>query len=87
MYVASTTPQENYFFDGSQQELESKRCVLRLRFYNGEEKVVITCKVSDALRHQHTRAHAHTHKHKHSQGYTVTDVRAHMCQQRDTPRR
>lgn len=37
--------QENFFFDGDKQELESQRAVLRLRFYNVDEKAVITVKV------------------------------------------
>jgi hypothetical protein len=37
--------QENYFFDGAEKELSSKRAVLRVRFYNKDEKAVITLKV------------------------------------------
>jgi adenylate cyclase class IV len=36
--------QENVFFDGAAQELSSKRTVLRLRFYNGDERCVATVK-------------------------------------------
>ena len=36
--------QENFFFDGSNGELSSKRVVLRVRFYNMDEKCVITVK-------------------------------------------
>ena len=36
--------QENYFFDGNQKELGSQRVVLRIRFYNMNEKCVITVK-------------------------------------------
>lgn len=36
--------QENVFFDGAQQELSSKRAVLRLRFYNGDQRCVVTLK-------------------------------------------
>ncbi|CAM6044620.1 unnamed protein product [Sphagnum compactum] len=36
--------QENVFFDGVAQELSSKRTVLRLRFYNGDERCVATLK-------------------------------------------
>lgn len=39
-----THDQENYFFDGPQQELSCKRVVLRVRFYDGEKKAVITVK-------------------------------------------
>ena len=38
-------PQENYFFDGAGQELSSKRVVLRVRFYGGDKKAVLTLKV------------------------------------------
>lgn len=36
--------QENFFFDGANAELSSKRCVMRLRFFNTDEKAVITVK-------------------------------------------
>ena len=36
--------QENFFFDGVNQELTSKRCVMRLRFFNTDEKAVLTVK-------------------------------------------
>ncbi|QDZ18654.1 CYTH domain-containing protein [Chloropicon primus] len=36
--------QENLFFDGLEQELSSKRVVLRIRFYNMNEKCVVTVK-------------------------------------------
>jgi adenylate cyclase class IV len=36
--------QENFFFDGSNAELTSNRCVMRLRFFNTDEKAVITVK-------------------------------------------
>ena len=36
--------QENYFFDGAEQELSSRRVVLRVRFYNGDERAVVTVK-------------------------------------------
>lgn len=39
-----THMQENFFFDGTYQELSSKRSVLRLRFYNGDGKCVVTYK-------------------------------------------
>jgi hypothetical protein len=38
-------PQENYFFDGSAQELGSRRAVLRIRFYDTDRKAVLTLKV------------------------------------------
>lgn len=37
--------QENFFFDGAGQELSSRRVVLRVRFYNQDQKAVITVKV------------------------------------------
>ncbi|KAL2620166.1 hypothetical protein R1flu_000371 [Riccia fluitans] len=39
-----THMQENVFFDGVNKELSSKRAVLRLRFYNSDEKCVVTFK-------------------------------------------
>jgi adenylate cyclase class IV len=36
--------QENVFFDGANQELSSKRMVLRLRFYNGDGRCVVSLK-------------------------------------------
>mmetsp|Transcript_6543 Transcript_6543/g.16897 ORF Transcript_6543/g.16897 Transcript_6543/m.16897 type:complete len:117 (+) Transcript_6543:297-647(+) len=36
--------QENVFFDGANQELSSQRVVLRVRFYNVNEKCVVTVK-------------------------------------------
>lgn len=36
--------QENVFFDGGAQQLSSQRMVLRLRFYNGDERCVVTLK-------------------------------------------
>lgn len=43
--------QENYFFDGSNRELEATRSVLRVRFYNNNDKAVITVKVCGLLWH------------------------------------
>lgn len=37
--------QENFFFDGPARELNSRRVVLRLRFYDGDKKAVLTLKV------------------------------------------
>jgi len=45
----ATYAQENFFFDGDKQELESQRAVLRLRFFNGDEKAVITVKGKQLL--------------------------------------
>lgn len=36
--------QENFFFDGSEGELSGKRCIMRLRFFNVDEKAVLTVK-------------------------------------------
>lgn len=36
--------QENFFFDGTQGELSGNRCVMRLRFFNTDEKAVLTVK-------------------------------------------
>lgn len=36
--------QENLFYDGSNRELSSQRTVLRVRWFNDDEKVVITVK-------------------------------------------
>lgn len=41
--------QENHFFDGANQELSSQKVVLRIRFYNGDHKAVITCKGKQVL--------------------------------------
>ena len=43
--LGATHKQENYFFDGPASELNSKRTVLRLRFYDVDKKAVITIKV------------------------------------------
>jgi len=36
--------QENFFFDGSNGELSSQRVVLRVRFYNVDQRAVVTVK-------------------------------------------
>lgn len=41
--------QDNFFFDGDKRELESRRAVMRLRFYNGDEKATITVKGKQLL--------------------------------------
>ncbi|GIL90756.1 hypothetical protein Vretimale_16842 [Volvox reticuliferus] len=41
--------QANYFFDGPNRELNSRRVVLRLRTYNGDEKATITLKGKQIL--------------------------------------
>ena len=42
--------QENCFFDGTEKELSSKRVVLRVRFYNMNEKCVVTVKGKAVLK-------------------------------------
>eukprot|EP01025_Chloroclados_australasicus_P019120 TRINITY_DN2029_c0_g1_i1.p1 TRINITY_DN2029_c0_g1~~TRINITY_DN2029_c0_g1_i1.p1 ORF type:complete len:198 (+),score=21.93 TRINITY_DN2029_c0_g1_i1:265-858(+) len=49
-FYQQTYNQENYFFDGSNQELSTNRVVLRLRFYNTSEKAVITIKGKQVLK-------------------------------------
>lgn len=46
----ATFQQENFFFDGAQQELSKERVVLRVRFYNGDQKAVITIKGKQVLK-------------------------------------
>lgn len=41
--------QDNYFFDGPNRELNSRRVVLRLRTYNGDQKATITLKGKQVL--------------------------------------
>ncbi|GAB4823572.1 hypothetical protein N2152v2_010618 [Parachlorella kessleri] len=45
-----THEQENFFFDGSKQELSSQRVVLRVRFYGIDKKAVITLKGRQVLK-------------------------------------
>jgi uncharacterized protein YjbK len=40
----TTHQQENFFFDGADGELNSKRIALRLRFYNGNKRCLLTIK-------------------------------------------
>ena len=42
---AGTFLQENFFFDGASAELSSRMSVLRLRFFNRNERAVLTLKV------------------------------------------
>ncbi|OWM65958.1 triphosphate tunnel metalloenzyme 3-like isoform X2 [Punica granatum] len=44
-----TLRQENFFFDGSENELSSKRAVLRVRFYNGQARCVVSLKAKAIL--------------------------------------
>lgn len=45
----TTHQQENFFFDGTGQELSSRRVVLRVRFYDVDKKAVITVKGKQVL--------------------------------------
>jgi uncharacterized protein YjbK len=49
-YFLKLHDQENYFFDGKEKELSSKRVVLRLRFYDVDSKAVLTCKGKQVLK-------------------------------------
>ena len=44
--LQATHHQENYFFDGAKQEITSTRTVLRCRFYNTDQRALLTMKVS-----------------------------------------
>lgn len=46
----ATHQQENFFFDGPQRELNSRRVVLRLRFYDTDKKALLTLKGEQILR-------------------------------------
>lgn len=41
-----THDQENFFYEGSEKELNKARVSLRTRFYGGDKKCVITMKVT-----------------------------------------
>uniref|UniRef100_A0A0C9RWR6 TSA: Wollemia nobilis Ref_Wollemi_Transcript_8012_1293 transcribed RNA sequence n=1 Tax=Wollemia nobilis TaxID=56998 RepID=A0A0C9RWR6_9CONI len=43
-FRVATHLQENVFFDGSNGELSAKRAVLRLRFYDGDSRCVVSVK-------------------------------------------
>lgn len=45
----ATHQQENFFFDGSRQELTSSQSVLRCRFYNTDKRALLTCKGKQEL--------------------------------------
>lgn len=42
--VKAVFKQENFFFDGEKGELSGNRCIMRLRFFNVDEKAVLTVK-------------------------------------------
>ncbi|KAK4774181.1 hypothetical protein SAY87_029200 [Trapa incisa] len=44
-----TLRQENLFFDGSEKELPSQRAILRIRFYNGQARCVVSLKAKAIL--------------------------------------
>lgn len=48
-FRTKTHLQENIFFDGASNELSSKRAVLRLRFYNGDTRCVVSLKAKAVL--------------------------------------
>ncbi|GAQ78699.1 hypothetical protein KFL_000170450 [Klebsormidium nitens] len=41
--------QENVFFDGANEELSANRAILRFRFFNGDDKCIITVKKKTIL--------------------------------------
>lgn len=48
-FHAVTHRQQNLFFDGAASELSARRAVLRLRFYNGDERCVVSLKAKAVL--------------------------------------
>ncbi|KAL2338444.1 hypothetical protein Fmac_012890 [Flemingia macrophylla] len=44
-----THRQQNLFFDGAASELSERRAILRLRFYNGDERCVVSLKAKSVL--------------------------------------
>lgn len=46
-----THDQENFFYEGSEKELNKARVSLRTRFYGGDKKCVITMKVCMQAQH------------------------------------
>lgn len=44
-FYIETHDQENFFYEGSEKELNKARVSLRTRFYGGDKKCVITMKV------------------------------------------
>uniref|UniRef100_A0A7N0RHT0 CYTH domain-containing protein n=1 Tax=Kalanchoe fedtschenkoi TaxID=63787 RepID=A0A7N0RHT0_KALFE len=49
-YHVKTHLQENIFFDGANGELTSQRAVLRLRFYDGDARCVVSLKAKAVIR-------------------------------------
>lgn len=47
--LRATHLQENFFFDGSHAQLSSHLAILRLRFYNGDSKCVVSFKAKASL--------------------------------------
>lgn len=45
-FYIETHDQENFFYEGSEKELNKARVSLRTRFYGGDKKCVITMKVT-----------------------------------------
>ncbi|XP_023538457.1 triphosphate tunel metalloenzyme 3 [Cucurbita pepo subsp. pepo] len=48
-FHVKTHRQENFFFDGSSGELSARRAVLRIRFYDGDSRCVISLKARAVL--------------------------------------
>lgn len=44
----ATYAQENYFFDGANEEFSSRRTIVRVRLYNTDEKATLTVKVGSS---------------------------------------
>ena len=44
--LQATHQQENIFFDGAEQELSQQRTVVRCRFYNIDQRCLLTIKVA-----------------------------------------
>ena len=49
-HLRETHDQENFFFDGADQELSSRHTVLRCRFYNIDKRALLTIKVHSRTR-------------------------------------
>lgn len=48
-HLITTHKQENIFFDGSENELSNTRTIVRTRFYNRDQRCLLTIKVSHCL--------------------------------------
>lgn len=78
--LKATYAQENFFFDGPNKELSSERAVLRLRFYNTDEKATLTLKVRcprfpfHFLFHFHITTYRNNFEHLYSSGARSLDA-------------